>query len=64
MSAERKGDAFWLLFESTGQKFPIRFMNTSDQYEVELPCGVYTGVAINDLRREVRNDFNNVRITK
>ena len=64
MSAERKGDAFWLLFESTGQKFPIRFMNTSDQYEVELPCGVYTGSALGDLRHKVFSDFNNVRITK
>ena len=64
MSAERKGDAFWLEFVTTGQRFPIRFMNTSDQYEVELPCGVYTGIALNDLKTKVRSDFINVRITR
>ena len=55
---------FWVFFPSTGQRFPIRFMQTSDLYEVELPAGTYVGPMLSDLRRELKRDFNNVRITK
>jgi hypothetical protein len=56
---------FFVLFPATGQKFPIRFMNTSDQYEVELPAGVYGGDLLSDLKRELKADFDkHARITK
>ncbi len=56
-------DNFCVLFPATGQKYPIRFMNTSDQYEVELPAGVYGGEYLADLKRELIADFDkNVRI--
>lgn len=54
----------WVLFPDTGQRFPIRFMQTSDLYEVELPAGTYGGPMLADLRNELKRDFNNVRITK
>ena len=58
-------DNFFVLFPATGQKYPIRFMNTSDQYEVELPAGVYGGDLLADLKRELKADFDNyVRIVK
>ena len=56
-------DNFFVLFPGTGQKYPIRFMNTSDQYEVELPAGIYSGIYLADLKRELRADFHiNARI--
>jgi len=62
--ARRKDETFWVLFPATGQKFPIRYMQTSDQYEVELPCGVFGGPMLTDLRNELNANFDNVRITK
>jgi hypothetical protein len=63
MSDEHRGE-FWVEFPATGQRFPIRYMRTSDLYEVELPAGLYGGPMLADLRRELNRDFNNVRITK
>lgn len=57
-------DKLWVFFPATGQKFPIRFMMTSDLYEVELPAGTYGGPLLEDLRQELKRDFNDVRITK
>lgn len=58
-------DNFWVFFPATKQRFPIRFQQTSDQYEVELPAGVYSGDLLADLKRELKADFDkNVRITK
>jgi hypothetical protein len=58
-------DNFWVFFPATGQRYPIRYQQTSDQYEVELPAGVYGGDLLADLKRELKADFNNnVRITK
>ena len=56
-------DNLWVLFEATGQRFPVRFYQTSDRYTVELPCGVYEGENMADLRRELKADFNRIRIT-
>jgi hypothetical protein len=54
----------WVLFEATGQRFPVRFYQTSDRYTVELPAGqVYEGENMSDLRRELKADFNRIRIT-
>ena len=56
---------FSVFFPATGQRFPIRYQNTSDQYEVELPSGVYSGDYLADLKRELRADFDkNARIVK
>jgi hypothetical protein len=60
----RNRPTFWALFEATGQKFPIRYMETTDQYEVELPAGVYGGEYIEDLKRVLKEEFNNVRIMR
>lgn len=60
----RRNGTFWVLFPATGQKFPVRYMQTSDLYEVELPAGVYGGPMIDDLRQELKRDFSDVRITK
>jgi hypothetical protein len=60
----RKEETFWVFFPATGQKFPIRYMQTSDQYEVELPCGIFGGCMLTDLRNELKANFDNVRITK
>lgn len=58
------GDNLWVLFEATGQRFPVRFYNTSDRWTVELPAGqVYEGKHMSDLRRELKADFKRVRIT-
>ena len=58
-------DNFWVTFPAAKQRFPIRFQQTSDQYEVELPAGVYSGDLLADLKRELKADFDkNVRITK
>lgn len=54
---------FWVTFP-TGQKYPIRYMDTSDQYEVELPCGVFGGSELNELRHEIKANFIGARITK
>lgn len=56
-------DNLWVLFEQTGQRFPVRFYSTSDRYTVELPCGVYEGEKMADLRRELKADFKRIRIT-
>jgi hypothetical protein len=61
--SERKSGQYWVLFLDTGQKFQVRYMQTSDQYEVELPCGLYVGEYIRDLRGELSAEFQNVRIT-
>jgi hypothetical protein len=58
-------DNFSVFFPATGQKFPIRYQQTSDHYEVELPCGTYGGEYLADLKRELIADFGkNVRIAK
>lgn len=57
------GDNLWVLFEATGQRFPVRFYNTSDRWTVELPCGVYESEHMSDLRRELKADFKRIRIT-
>jgi len=65
MSEKRsKQQRFWVLFVVTGERFPIRYMKTSDQYEVDLPAGVYGGEYLEDLKRELKADFEGVRITK
>jgi hypothetical protein len=57
-------DNLWVLFEATGQKFPVRYYNTSDRWTVELPAGqVYEGEHMSDLRRELKADFKKIRIT-
>jgi hypothetical protein len=62
--ARQNEETLWAFFPATGQKFPIRYMQTSDQYEVELPCGVFGGPMLADLRHELNANFENVRITK
>jgi hypothetical protein len=58
------GDNLWVLFEATGQRFPVRFYQTTDRWTVELPAGqVYEGEKMSDLRRELKADFKKVRIT-
>lgn len=64
MSRKAQGDCFFVLFTGTGQKFPIRFMMTSDQYEVELPCGSYAGEHLAGLRDNLKADFEGVRVTR
>jgi hypothetical protein len=39
-------------------------MQTSDHWEVELPCGVFGGSVINELRHELKENFIGARITK
>lgn len=56
-------DNQWVLFQATGQRFPVRYYQTTDRWTVELPCGVYEGEHMSDLRRELRADFKQVRIT-
>ncbi len=57
-------DNLWVLFEATGQRFPVRFYQTTDRWTVELPAGqVYEGEKMSDLRRELKADFKKVRIT-
>jgi len=57
-------DNLWVLFEATGQRFPVRFYQTTDRWTVELPAGqVYEGEKMTDLRRELKADFKKVRIT-
>lgn len=62
--SEKKYENFCVLFEATGERFPIRYQQTSDHYEVELPCGVYGGELLSDLKRELKADFKRVRIAK
>lgn len=62
--SHRKDETFFVFFPATGQKFPIRYMQTSDQYEVALPCGVFGGPLLADLRQELDDNFEEVRITK
>jgi hypothetical protein len=64
--SEIRNDNFCVLFPATGQRFPIRYQQTSDHYEVELPCGLYGGEYLADLKRELILDFDkkNVKITK
>jgi hypothetical protein len=58
------GDNLWVLFEATGQRFPVRFYQTTDRWTVELPAGqVYEGEKMSDLRRELKADFKRIRIT-
>jgi len=52
----------WVLFEATGQRFPVRFYQNSDRYTVQLPCGVYEGQNMADPRRELKAAFNRIRI--
>jgi hypothetical protein len=59
----RVDQCFWVLFP-TGQKYPVRYTETLDQYEVELPCGVFGGAELRDLRRELNENFVDVRITR
>jgi hypothetical protein len=56
-------DNLWVLFEATGQKFPVRYYQTSERYTVELPAGIYEGEHMSDLRRELKADFKRIRIT-
>jgi hypothetical protein len=57
-------DNLWVLFEATGQRFPVRFYQTTDRWTVELPAGqVYEGEKMSDLRRELKADFKRIRIT-
>lgn len=62
MIINRKGNYF-VLFPDTGEQFPVRYYQTSDMYTVELPCGVYEGEYIADLKGALSADFTNVRIT-
>ena len=55
-------DSLWVRFED-GQQFPIRYYQTSDRWTVELPCGIYEGEHMSDLRRELKADFKRARIT-
>jgi hypothetical protein len=55
-------DIFFVMFPATGQKFPIRFQQTSDQYEVDLPCGTYGAEYLADLKQELKADFSNVKV--
>jgi hypothetical protein len=50
---------FWVFFPATGQKYPITYTQTLDQYEVALPAGVYSGLFLSDLKHELKADFNN-----
>lgn len=59
-----RNDIYYVLFPATGQKFPIRYLQTSDQYEVDLPAGTYGGEYLRDLRKELSADFPEFRITK
>ena len=56
-------DNLWVLFEATGERYPVRYYSTSDRWTVELPCGVYEGEHMSDLRRELKADFKRIRIT-
>ena len=56
-------DNLWVLFEATGERYPVRYYSTSDRWTVELPCGVYEGEKMSDLRRELAADFKRIRIT-
>jgi|APCry1669189000_1035189.scaffolds.fasta_scaffold232721_2 hypothetical protein len=56
-------DNLWVLFEATGQKFPVRYYQTTERYTVELPAGIYEGEHMSDLRRELKADFKRIRIT-
>ena len=57
-------DNLWVLFPATGQRYPIRYTNTLDQYEVVLPDGtIYGGIFLSDLKRALKADFNQIRIT-
>ena len=62
--SDSKIGSFWVVFTTTGQRFPIRYMQTSDLYEVELPAGLYGGPMLADLGRELKRDFNDVRIMR
>lgn len=58
------GDNLWVLFEATGERFPVRYYQTTDRWTVELPAGqVYEGEHMSDLRRELKADFKRIRIT-
>jgi len=60
MINKKKGAEFWVLFPATGQRFPIRYTHTLDQYEVALPNGtIYGGIYLSDLKRALKADFNN-----
>jgi len=56
-----KSGVYCVLFDD-GQKFPVKYYKTTDMYTVELPCGVYEGEYMRDLKRELVAEFNNVRI--
>lgn len=65
MSDKRRNtDLFWVLFVATGEKFPVRYYETSDTYAVDLPAGIYEGEFLADLKRELKADFEGARITK
>lgn len=65
MSDKRRNPGtFWVLFVATGDKFPVRYYETSDTYIADLPTGIYEGEFIADLKRELRADFDGIRITK
>jgi hypothetical protein len=60
---KKDGADFWVLFPATGQRYPILYTNTLDQYEVALPAGIYSGIYLADLKQELRADFHtNARI--
>ena len=63
MSSKRH-DTYCVFFPATGQKFPIRFMQTSDLYEVDLPAGTYGGELLCDLKRELAAEFKGFRIVR
>ena len=62
--SEKRNDVFCVLFTGTGQRFSIRWMNTSDQYEVELPAGTYSGDLLRDLAKVLKKEFNGVKIVQ
>lgn len=62
MITKEEGAQFWVLFPATGDRYPIQYTHTLDQYEVALPAGVYGGIYLADLKRALRADFNDVKV--
>jgi hypothetical protein len=63
MINRKAGAEFWVLFPATGQRYPVQYTHTLDQYEVALPNGtIYGGIFLSDLKRALKADFNNVKV--